>query len=265
MGYVPVLIVPGPRRNIPASRIVRDYVIDYAGRAPTLTYTRTATLRLFFSTLLTLTAGSILCRADVIDSSVMLPPLDGAYTVPVICAVNGCIVGSILDGFSVISSTETSGNQVVTVNADFSTTVYTNAGGSPGTLLGSISTQGPVTFTYVGRDPSVNPLGSFTTELSNFDFSATLNGYTTEIRQDPSSSSTGNTTINEASTSPVTYDVSSMLTINGDLSINGSPFVQLPPVVTTLSPTPLVPEPAYSAAAGLLLLFLGFKFRRKLA
>lgn len=206
----------------------------------------------------------MLCRADVIQSSVMLPPLGGAYTVPVICAANGCIVGSTLDQFSVISSSETAGNQVVVVNADFSTAVYTNAGGSPGTLLGSIAVQGPVTFTYVGRDLSLNPLGSFVTELSNFDFAATLNGSTTEIRQDPSNPSTGATTINEASLSPVTYDVSSTLTINGDLSINGSPFIPLPPVGTTLSPASPVPEPAYSAAAGLLLLFAGLKFRGRL-
>lgn len=206
----------------------------------------------------------MLCRADIIQSSVMLPPSSGAYTVPVVCASDGCIVGSTLDQFSVISSSETAGNQVSVVNADFSTSVYTNKGGRPGTLLGSISVEGPVTFTYVGRDLSLNPLGSFTTELSNFDFSASLNGYTTEIRQDPSRPSTGNTTINEASLSPVTYDVSSTLTINGDLSINGSPFVPLPPVSTTLSPAPAVPEPAYSASAGLVLLYLSSKIRNRL-
>lgn len=228
-----------------------------------MTYSRPATLKFFLSALFTFVGGSTLCRADIIQSSVMLPPLTGAYTVPVICAANGCIVGSTLDQFSVISSSETAGNQVVVVNADFSTSVYTNVGGSPGSLVGSVSVKGPVTFTYVGRDLAVNPLGNFTTQLSNFDFSASLNGFTTEIRQDPSNPTTGNTTINEATLSPVSYDVSSTLTINGDLSINGSPFVPLPPVPTTLTPASAVPEPGYSAVAGLLLLGLGSKLRRK--
>ena len=228
-----------------------------------MNYTRPAIQKLFLAAFIVST-DSMLCRADVIQSSVTLPPLGGAYTVPVICVVNGCIVGSTLDNFSIISSTETAGNQVVVINADFSTSVYTNAGGSPGTLVGSVSIQGPATFTYVGRNVLLNPLGTFTTNLSNFDFSASLNGFTTEIRQDPSTPSTGSTTINQASISPVTYDVSSTLTINADLSINGSPFVSLPPVGTTLSPASAVPEPAYSAVAGLLLLSFGLKCRRKL-
>jgi hypothetical protein len=172
-----------------------------------------------------------------------------------------------LDNFVVASSTESAGNQIEIVNADFGTDVYTNTGGSPGTLLGSVSLQGPVTFTYFGRDPSTNPLGTFNTQLSNFDFVGTLNGNTVEIRQNASTASLGTTTINQVSISPVSYGVSSTLTINGDISLNGSPFVPVPPVVTTLSPAPVssVPEPGYTAAAGFLLLsLLGLKFRRQI-
>jgi len=208
----------------------------------------------------------MMARADVVQSTVILPSPAGQYTVPAICVATGCIVNSSLDNFVVASATETAGNQVEIVNATFRTAVYTNTGGSPGTLLGSISLPGPVTFTYFGRDLSSNPLGTFNTQLSNFDFVGTLNGNTVEIRQDASTASLGSTTINQVSISPVAYGVSSTLTINGDISFNGSPFVPVPPVMTSLTTAPAaaVPEPGYTAAAGFLFLFmLGLKFRRQ--
>jgi len=231
-----------------------------------LAYSRTSTLRLLVSSVITVTLGSMIGRADVIQSTVILPPPGGQYTAATICVATGCIVNSTLDNFVVTSSTESAGNQIEIVNADFGTDVYTNTGGSPGTLLGSVSLHGPVTFTYFGRDPSTNPLGTFNTQLSNFDFVGTLNGDTVEIRQSASTPSLGTTTINQVSVSPVSYGVSSMLTINGEISFNGSQFVPVPPVITTLTPAPTsVPEPGYTAASGFLLLSLfGLKFRRQI-
>jgi hypothetical protein len=241
--------------------------LDYFCGRCNLAHSRTSTLRLSFYSLLTLTVVGSMARADVVQSTVILPSPAGQYTVPVICVATGCIFDSTLDNFVLTSSTESAGNQIEIVNANFGTDVYTNAGGSPGTLLGSVLLQGPVTFTYFGRDPSSNPLGTFNTQLSNFDFVGTLNGNTVEIRQDASTASLGTTTINQVSISPVAYGVSSTLTINGDISLNGSPFVPVPPVMTTLTPAPVspVPEPGYTAAAGFLLLFvLGLKFRHQI-
>jgi hypothetical protein len=208
--------------------------LDYFCGRRNLAHSRTSTLRLSFYSLLTLTVVGSMARADVVQSTVILPSPAGQYTVPVICVATGCIVDSTLDNFVLTSSTESAGNQIEIVNANFGTDVYTNAGGSPGTLLGSVLLQGPVTFTYFGRDPSSNPLGTFNTQLSNFDFVGTLNGNTVEIRQDASTA---------------------------------SPFVPVPPVMTTLTPAPVspVPEPGYTAAAGFLLLFvLGLKFRHQI-
>jgi hypothetical protein len=258
-----VLRVPGPYR---ADCAVIDQIDCLCGRRK-LAYSRTSTLRLLVSSLITLTVGSMIARADVVQSTVILPPLGGQYTVPAICVATGCIVNSTLNNFVVTSSTESAGNQIEIVSANFGTDVYTNTGGSPGTVLGSVLLQGPVTFTYFGRDLSSNPLGTFNTQLSNFDFVGALNGNTVEIRQDASTPSLGTTTIHEVSVSPVAYEVSSTLIINGDISVNGSPFVPVPPVMTTLTPAPpsSVPEPGYTAAAGFLLLsLLGLKFRRQI-
>jgi hypothetical protein len=239
--------------------------LDYSCGGRGLAHNRTSMFRLLFYSLLALTVGSKMARADVVQPTVILPAPGGQYTVPAICVVTGCIVNSTLDNFVVTSSTESAGNQIEIVNADFGTDVYMNTGGSPGTLLGSVSLQGPVTFTYFGRDPSTNPLGTFNTQLSNFDFVGTLNGNTVEIRQSASTASLGTTTINQESMSPVSYGVSSTLTINGEISFNGSQFVPVTPVVTTLSPVSSVPEPGYTAAAGFLLLaVLGLKFRRQI-
>src|SRR5689334_22394656 len=99
--------------------------LDYFCGRRSLAYSRTSTLRLFYS-LLALTVGTMTAHADVLQSTVILPPLAGQYTVPVICVETGCIVNSTLDNFVVTSSTESAGNQVEIVNANFGTDVYTN-------------------------------------------------------------------------------------------------------------------------------------------
>ncbi len=203
-----------------------------------------------------------LVSADVIQSTIILPPAGGEYITTGTCASTDCSVNPVIGGFALVSSNEVSGNQVEVVSALYQSHIYTNNGGNPGTFLGVVSIPGTLDVTYVGRNPFANPLGTFSTTLTSFDFSGSLNGNTIELKQNPNIASGGTTTINEIPASnPVLYDVSGTMVINGELSVNGGPFVPAPPVTGTLTP---VPEPATGT---LLLLFaallpMAFALRR---
>jgi hypothetical protein len=73
--------------------------------------------------------------------------------------------------------------------------MFTDNGGVSGSFLGRLILSGTVNFVYVGRDPSVIPLGTFPTILADFDFSGMLNGNTFEVKKDPAQASTGTTSI----------------------------------------------------------------------
>lgn len=200
--------------------------------------------------LITLTIGLSAAWGSVIQSTILLPPALGAYTLSGTCAtaLNKCTDSVILSGFHVISSSVQGGNELVTVDANYSAGVFTDNGGVPGTFIGQLFLSGTADFTYVGRDPDVNPLGTFATELTSFDFTGTLNGNSFEVKQNPGSPSTGTTTILEATfVPPIEYSVTSSLDVFGEFSFNGSPFMTAPGQMTTLS---AVPEPGPGALAG---------------
>ena len=200
-------------------------------------------------------------RADVLQSTVVLPPPTGQYTVPEICISTGCTVNATLDNFVVVSSTQSGGDQLEVVDARYRSDVYTNSGGHPGMLLGSVSLQAPVDFTYFDRDPSTNPLGTFKAQITGFNFQGMLNGNAFIVKQNSSIASEGTTSIDEVSSSPVEYNVSSTFDINAEISINGNPFEAVPTQTTTLTPA-AVPEPSYTALAGSMLALLGLALRR---
>jgi hypothetical protein len=161
-----------------------------------------------------------------------------------------------LSNFSRLTDMEQSGNEVVTVNAVYSANVFTDSGGLPGTFIGQLFLSGTATFIYMGRDTSVNPLGTYVTELSGFDFKGMLNGNSFEVKQDPVNSSMGSTTILEATfVPPIEFSVSSSLEVFGDYSFNGGPFTAAPGQVATLT---AIPEPGSGAlVGGTLLVVLG--------
>ena len=116
----------------------------------------------------------------------------------------------------------------------------------------------------MGRDPAVNPLGTFVTQLTDFSFSGELNGNTFVVKRNTANTSAGSTTILQATLDPVTYEVSGTLEIFALYSFNGSPFMPAPPRTADLTPTPdTVPEPATSLLAGAILLGAGVASRRR--
>jgi hypothetical protein len=220
-------------------------------------------IRLSLLMVLNLAVSQMPVSANVLQPTVILPPPGGQYAVGVICVPTGCIENASVSNFVVESSMESGGNQLEVVDALYHSAVFTNSGGMPGMFLGLVSVEGTMDITYFNRDTGVNPLGTFNAQITNFDFKGTLGSNTLEVEQNSGIQSTGITTINQVSISPVIYDVTSTFNINAEISLNGGPFFPAPPVPITLTPA-AVPEPSYTALAGLILVaWLGFSSRRR--
>jgi hypothetical protein len=203
-------------------------------------------------------------QADVIQPTVDLPPAMGAYDLGGVCVaqLGRCTQNAVVFGFDVLNRTMDNGNEVVQANATYSADIFTNDGGMPGSFLGHLTMAGTVEFVYFGRNPAVNPLGTFVTELTEFDFQGTLGGNTFEVRNNPAQHSTGSTTIVESGQlRPVTYAVSGSLDIFASYSFNGAPFMAAPPRTATLV---AIPEPRSGSLAGLLVAAIaGIAARRR--
>jgi hypothetical protein len=226
---------------------------------------RKASMRAACLTLLALTTGLTVCRADVIQSTVALPPPLGAYALgDPACnsTLNRCTVGAIVSGFGVLMNNVAGGNESVLVSANYSADVFTDNSGVPGVFVGHLSMPGTALFIYTGRDPAVNPLGVFPTELADFDFMGVLNGNTFEVMRDPAHSSTGSTSILPITvTPPILYSVSGSLEVFSMFSFNGGPFMPAPPRTTELSQ---VPEPGTGPLAAFpLAVIVGMVLRRR--
>lgn len=229
------------------------------------TFTRKGMLRLAALAVVAVTHAAT-SEAGVIQPTVILPPLDGSYAFGGICvsALGRCTQNATVSNFAIVSSAVVGGDQVVDVTATYSADIHMEVGGLPGALVGHLSIPGTAQFRFVGRDPSINPLGTFSTELTAFGFAGLFNGNTFEVQRNASSVSGGSTTILQASVSPVTYEVDGVIDIYALYSFNGAPFVAAPPRTGELGPTVNpVPEPATTLLAGAALACLGLARRRR--
>jgi len=215
-------------------------------------------LRISALGLTALTASLMVARADIIQSTVTLPPPAGAYMVLDACvnSVAKCVINASISDLTVISDTQVAGNEVAKVTALYTAVVTTDNGGSPGTPIAPVSLFGTMEFIYVGRDPVINPLGDFTTLVPSFDFTGVFNGNTQEVM---GTGTTGTTSISEIA--PGLYNVSSMLNFTAQFSVNGGPFI---PAYANTGTLTSVPEPGYwQIAAGLLAGVLAIRRRRQ--
>jgi hypothetical protein len=213
--------------------------------------------RLALAGLLSLTVGLTVGHADILQSSITLPPPAAGYLLPTICVPAACVQNATISDFTdIIGALNPTGSQMVSADAVFFADVYTNNSGSPGTLIGPLTAPGSVDITYVNRNLMM-PLGTFTADLTAFDFSGALIGHTFMVMQNPSQMSTGVTTIERVVPFDDTYKVSSFFDVFAELSIDGGPFVPGQPI-----PTSLTPEPGYAAAAGSILVGI-FAFARR--
>jgi hypothetical protein len=231
-----------------------------------VTYSATQkTIRLSLLTLLTFTAGSVTARADVVQSTVILPPPTGSYDFSgfaCIAALDRCLENGSVSDFTNEVSTQIGSNEQVTLDALYTGGVYTDNSGVPGVFLGTLNLTGTATFVYTGRNVSVQPLGTFPTQVTSFDFSGIFNGKTFAVEQNPGVPSTGTTTINETSMSPVEYTVTSDITLNAEYNYNGTGYTPAPPRTGSLTS---VPEPGFGAlAASILTGLLAAASRRRI-
>ncbi len=197
-----------------------------------------------------LTLGLTSSRADVIQSTVVLPPASGAYSLGGVCitALDRCVEDAVITDFVTTSDTEVGGNEVVVVDAVDSAEVFVDNSGVPGMFVGDLMLTGTADIKYIGRNPSINPLGIFTTDITSFDFSGMLHGNTFTVKQNPLMPSTGTTSIFPTSlTPPFFFSVSSSIDLNGEYSLNDSPFVAAPTRMGTLF---AIPEPSSAALLG---------------
>lgn len=173
--------------------------------------------------------------ADIIQSTPSMPP-EGSYTTPSLCVPLGpgvCIVNPALHGFNgTTRSTDLSGESIDS-NIFFSASVYTDAGGHPGTLLGPLSLEGPIGIFYAGRT-SDSELGTFTSTLTELDVTGTFNGHSVEIMLTPPAS-TGITTISAVGSD---FAVSSFFDVFAEISIDHGPFIVGAERTFTLTPEP---------------------------
>ncbi len=190
-------------------------------------------------TVAVLTLLTSLASGGIITNSSTLPPATGQYALGTSCVSIICFVNPFLTNFVPISSQFVGGNQVALLNVDFVSTVFTNVGGSPGTLIGPVLFSGQQEITYFGRS-SPTQIGTFSSQLNSVvDFDNFL-GFTGQVRLSPGTQSLGQTIVAELGKG--LYRIDSSFTTFTEVSINGGPFVSGPP--NTLSLTPEVPEPA---------------------
>lgn len=200
--------------------------------------------------------------ADVLDPTSAVPPPNSFYSIPNTCISVVCVQNIHLTDFNTISHVLSGGNELTVSNVDLTANLYQNVGGMAGMFISPIILTGQVDITYFSK-PSLLGTGDFSTQLTSLDLSGSFTGltghHTLDAILNPSQMSTGETSIEQISSGPDVFQISSFFDVFTELSIDGGPFVPGPERVATLEATP---EPGYYFPIGIGIAFAAVRRAR---
>jgi hypothetical protein len=162
-------------------------------------------------------AGQGSTRASVLESTATLPLLNFPYTIPggtCFTTAAFCVSSGASTLTSVTSFTQTGNETIVTEATD--TIGLTNLSHQP---VGTLSLTGTITQVVLGR---ANPgfIGTWTVDLTTFDLSGSLNGYTVTVELNPADLAldTGTTSISQSGSD---FRISSFFDVYTEITYDG--------------------------------------------
>jgi hypothetical protein len=183
--------------------------------------------------------------ADVFAPTAAVLPSDGAYVVADTCVSVLCIKNIQLSDFDTFSDMITGGNELTQSSVTMTADLYQNAGGVAGPFITSLTMTGQIDISYFLKS-SVDATGDFNTEITALDLGGSFTGltgmHTVDAALDSSDSSTGMISVDQISSGPDVFRISSFFDVFVDLSIDGGTFMPGPERVASLVETP---EPGY--------------------
>lgn len=183
--------------------------------------------------------------ADVFAPTPAVLPSNGAYVVADTCVSVLCIKNIQLSDFDTFNSSIVLGNELTQSNVTMTADLYQNVGGMAGPFVTSIVMNGEMDITYFSKS-SLTGTGDFNTQITALDLGGSFVGltgmHTVDAGLDSSDMSTGMTSIDQVSSSPDLFRISSFFDVFVELSLDGGPSMAGPERVASLVETP---EPAY--------------------
>jgi hypothetical protein len=180
------------------------------------------------ATLTLASAPTSLVKADIITTDPSLPPTSSttgppAYLTPaeVHAMYSGAGLTAVLSqaqhrGFNHIDRATSGADEHENFQSMLTGLVSINGGpNAPFTL------NGPVGVTVLGKAGKVT--GTFNTEMTSLDMTGTVGGHSVEVKLDPTSASTGQTTITDLGSG--LFRVSSFFDVFTELSLDGGAFI----------------------------------------
>jgi hypothetical protein len=201
--------------------------------------------------------------ASVITSTPTLPVLGVGYTsatgVGCFPAAGVCVSPGTITPTSLISSTFDASGQEIVANVSYTGTLTTLAD----VPIGPVTLLGTMEELVLGRTFATE-LGSWATELVALSLSGTVLGHTLTLMLDPSTPSTGSTSIVDlGNPNQPTFRIDSFFDVFVELQLDTvPPLVAHRAVRATLGPA-LVPEPATLLLVGLGVAGLAWHRRRR--
>jgi hypothetical protein len=183
--------------------------------------------------------------ADVFAPTAAVLPSDGAYVVPDTCVSVLCIKDIQLSNFDTFSDMISGGDELTQSNVTLTADLYQNLGSVAGPFITSLMMTGQIDITYFSK-PSFDATGDFNTQITSLDLGGSFTGlsgmHTLDAALDSSNPSTGMTSVDQISSGPDLFQISSFFDVFAELSLDGGAFMSGPERVVSLVETP---EPGY--------------------